>query len=82
MRVFLSIFPGAQVLMFGYGKRTFLTARVDRWSDLIMGPLPGPGAVEVAALKVTPDKAFSGQPASKPMQRLPARHPAWELSRA
>ncbi len=55
---FRALFPGAPALLFGFGKRTFLTARVDRWEEYLLGPFPGPGAMLVIGLAVAPDRAF------------------------
>lgn len=57
--VFRKIFPGAHALVFGFGKRTFMTARVDRWQEFLIGPFPGPGAMLVAGLAVSPDQAYA-----------------------
>jgi Protein of unknown function (DUF2459) len=58
--VFRDVFPGARVLMFGFGKRTFITAKVETPAELVMGPLPGPSAVQVTALSVDPQNAYDG----------------------
>ena len=57
--VFRTTFPGARVLMFGFGKRTFITARVTSLSELLLGPVPGPGAIEVVGLRVRPQDAYA-----------------------
>lgn len=56
--VYRSIFPGARVLMFGFGKRTFITAKVEDVSELLLGPVPGPGAIEVVGLRIPPAEAY------------------------
>ena len=56
---FHTVFPGAKVLMFGFGKRTFITAKVETLSELVMGPVPGPGAIQVTGLKVEPARAYN-----------------------
>ena len=56
--VYRRLFPGARVLMFGFGKRTWMTAKVESLSELIMGPVPGPGAVQVTALAAQPGDAY------------------------
>jgi len=53
-------FPGAQTLMFGFGKRTFMTAKVETAGELLLGPVPGPGAIQVTALRGTPAQAYGG----------------------
>jgi hypothetical protein len=55
---FRARFAGARVVMFGYGKRTFMTARADRASEYVLGPFPGPAVIEVFALSVLPPAAF------------------------
>jgi len=67
LAVYRSIFPGVKVLMFGFGKRTFITARVESPSELLMGPFPGPGAIQVVGLNVSPDAAYG----HSPVVRLP-----------
>ena len=59
LSMFRRIFPGARVLMFGFGKRTFITAKVESLAELIMGPVPGPGAIQVIGLGADPDEAYS-----------------------
>jgi hypothetical protein len=44
--------------MFGFGKRTFITARVETFSELLLGPVPGPGAIQVTGLPGPPDLAY------------------------
>lgn len=58
LSVFRSFFPGAKVLMFGFGKRTFITARVESFSELLLGPVPGPGTIQVIGLRVDPSEAY------------------------
>jgi hypothetical protein len=58
--VFRDVFPDARVLVFGFGKRTFITAKVETAAELLMGPLPGPSAVQVTALGVDPEYAYDG----------------------
>ena len=50
--------PAARYVMFGYGKRTFMTARADRLSEYLLGPFPGPAVIEVFGLTVPPEQAF------------------------
>jgi hypothetical protein len=69
LSVFRTIFPGAHVLMFGFGKRTWITAKVESWSELLMGPVPGPGAIQVIGLRVDPADAYAGDQ----VIRLPLR---------
>ena len=58
LAVFRQIFPGARALVFGYGKRTFFTARTDSLSEYLLGPVPGPAAIQVTALSVPPSAAY------------------------
>ncbi len=60
LRMFREVFPGARVLAFGFGKRTFFTARVETPAELLMGPLPGPSAVQITGLSVDPEDAYDG----------------------
>jgi len=55
---FRHVFPGAAALLFGYGKRTWITARVETPGELLLGPFPGPGAVQVVGLAVPPAAAY------------------------
>jgi len=63
------IFPGARVIMFGYGKKTFFTAPPDTISEYILGPVPGPAVIHVVGLKVTPLEAYP--PDSTVILRMP-----------
>ncbi|GAB0119980.1 DUF2459 domain-containing protein [Acidisoma sp. 7E03] len=47
---FRSLFPGARTLVFGYGKRTFIIAPAHTLGEWIIGPFPGPAAIEVSAV--------------------------------
>lgn len=60
LAVFREIFSGARVLSFGYGKRTFMTAKVETAAELIMGPFPGPSAIQVTGLSAPPQDAYDG----------------------
>jgi len=57
-RWFRQVFPDARTLMVGYGKKTFITAPADTISEYVLGPLPGPAVLQVAALRVSPDQAY------------------------
>jgi len=56
--IFRTIYPGVRALMFGYGKRTFLTAPPDDISEYLLGPVPGPAAIETVGLRVSPPDAY------------------------
>jgi hypothetical protein len=66
---FARAFPGARSLLFGFGKRTFFTARVDSWREYLLGPIPGPAAILVTGLSVTPEAAY--RPTATVVLRLP-----------
>jgi hypothetical protein len=55
---FRQVFPQARAIMFGYGKRTFITAPPDSLSEYALGPLPGPSAVQIVGLSGLPDSAY------------------------
>src|ERR1700747_3132593 len=58
MAVFKKIFPDLQVLVVGFGKRTFMMAPVTTSGDLLIGPFPGDGAILVVGLKGPTDLAY------------------------
>ncbi len=58
LAIFRDLFPGARAFVFGYGKKTFLSAPPDTISEYLLGPIPGPALIEVAALNVLPDAAY------------------------
>lgn len=51
---FAARFPGAETLVIGYGKRTFMIAPAHSIGEWIIGPFPGPAALEVSALNAPP----------------------------
>lgn len=53
-----TVFPQARTLMFGYGKRTFFTAKVETPSDYLLGPFPGHAVIQVTGLLVSPSHAY------------------------
>ena len=55
---FRQVFPGARVLVFGYGKRTFMIAPVHTLGEWIIGPFPGPAALEVSAISADAATAY------------------------
>lgn len=69
LTVFRDIFPGAPALMFGYGKRTFFTARAETFSEYLLGPLPGPAVIQVTGVGSTLADAYP--PGDLLVMRLP-----------
>jgi hypothetical protein len=61
--VFRDLFPGAKFLVFSYGKRTFLMAPANDWSEYILGPLPGSAAIMVTGLSVPAEQAYGSDTA-------------------
>ncbi len=55
---FRRLFPGARVLVFGYGKRTFVIAPAHTLSEWVIGPFPGPAAIEVSAITADAATAY------------------------
>lgn len=55
------LFPGAAALGFGFGKRSFMLAQAGAVEELLLGPVPGAGVVQVKALSVLPPEAWPGQ---------------------
>lgn len=53
-----TVFPGARVVMFGYGKKTFITAPATTLAEYVLGPFPGPAVIQVTGLAVTPLQAY------------------------
>ena len=70
LAVYRDIFPGARTVMFGYGKRTFLTAPPDTISEYLLGPVPGPAAIQVTGLAATPIEAYPPE-ATRPLELPP-----------
>jgi hypothetical protein len=58
MLTFRRIFPDLQVLVVGFGKRTFMMAPVTTSGDLLIGPFPGKGAILVVGLNGPPSLAY------------------------
>jgi hypothetical protein len=58
MTVFQRIFPDLQVLVVGFGKRTFMMAPVTTSGDLLIGPFPGDGTILAVGLKGSPAVAY------------------------
>lgn len=55
---FRTLFPGARTLVFGYGKRTFIIAPAHGIGEWILGPVPGPAAIEVSAVSADAATAY------------------------
>ena len=58
LRSLSDIFPGARVLLIGYGKKTFMTAPAQTFSEYMLGPVPGPAVIHVVGLSVLPREAY------------------------
>jgi hypothetical protein len=56
--IFRSTYPGVRSVMFGYGKRTFLTAPTDDIREYLLGPIPGPAVIEAVVLRASPPVAY------------------------
>ena len=59
LAIYREIFPGARVIMFGYGKKTFFVAPAATMNEYMLGPVPGPAAIQVVGLSVNPIEAYS-----------------------
>ncbi|HTH99510.1 MAG TPA: DUF2459 domain-containing protein [Acidisoma sp.] len=55
------LFPGARTLVFGYGKRTFMIAPAHTIGEWIIGPFPGPAAIEVSAISSDAATAYGAR---------------------
>ncbi|MEJ1976695.1 MAG: hypothetical protein WDN49_11875 [Acetobacteraceae bacterium] len=65
LAVYRDVFPGARTVMFGFGKKTFITAPADTISEYLLGPVPGPAVIQVTALSVAPPDAYPPAPRSR-----------------
>ncbi|WP_424811250.1 DUF2459 domain-containing protein [Roseococcus sp. YIM B11640] len=52
-------YPGARVLMLGFGKRNFMLAPARGLSEWLAGPFPGPAVIQVTALTAPPEQAMN-----------------------
>lgn len=59
MGSFAATYRGASTLMFGFGKRNFMTAPARGLSEWLAGPFAGPGIMQVTALSVPPEEAMA-----------------------
>lgn len=53
--------PGAHTVMFGFGKRSFITSPEPSLGEWLRGPLPGPAALQVTPLRAPPPQAVPGR---------------------
>ncbi|WP_171033990.1 DUF2459 domain-containing protein [Lichenicoccus roseus] len=58
LAVYRRIFPGAAYFVFGFGKRTFMIAPVEEPGEWLLGPFPGPGAIQVEGLSAPASVAY------------------------
>jgi len=58
MSFYRKIFPGARVIMFSYGKKTFFTTPTPTVNDYLLGLFPGFAVIHVVGLSVTPAEAY------------------------
>ncbi len=61
LTLFRRRFPGARTIIFGYGKRNYMTEATHGVGDWIGGPFPGDGAIEVSALKTSLAAAYGAR---------------------
>lgn len=54
-------FPGAETLAFGFGKRSYVLAEAGQMAELLRGPLPGPGVIQVKGLRAAPPLVWPGR---------------------
>lgn len=50
--------PGAHSVKFGFGKRSFITSPEPSLAEWLRGPVPGPAAIQVTALRSAPPEAL------------------------
>ncbi|WP_191085299.1 DUF2459 domain-containing protein [Roseococcus microcysteis] len=53
--------PDAHTVMFGFGKRSFITSPEPSLGEWLRGPLPGPAALQVTPLRAPPGQAVPGR---------------------
>lgn len=58
---FAAAFPGADALAFGFGKYGFMLAGTGAFEEWLLGPIPGPGVIQVTGLTVPPPEAYPGR---------------------
>lgn len=52
---------GAHSVMFGFGKRSFVTSPEPSLAEWLRGPIPGPAAIQVTGLRRPPPEALPGR---------------------
>ena len=62
-----ALFPGAVTFGFGFGKRSYVLAEAGELAELLLGPLPGPGVIQVKGLRVPPPQAWPGRAIALPL---------------
>ena len=60
-------FPGAETLAFGFGKRGYVLAEAGEMAELLLGPLPGPGVIQVKGLRLAPPATWPGRAIALPL---------------
>lgn len=58
LRSFTTRFTGLRTLVIGYGKCTFMIAPVHTLDEWLIGPFPGPAALEVSAINTSAARAY------------------------
>jgi hypothetical protein len=58
LKAFVARFPGARVMVFGYGRRDYMIERDHDLGEMMAGAIPGAGALEVSALRTDPVTAY------------------------
>ena len=61
------LFPAAETLVFGFGKRSYVLAEAGAVEELLLGPLPGRGVVQVKGLSVAAPAAYGVQATALPL---------------
>lgn len=64
---FAATYRGAKWLMFGFGKRNFMTAPARGLSEWLAGPFAGPGIMQVTALSVPPEETMAANVIALPL---------------
>jgi hypothetical protein len=64
---FRGLIPAAETLVFGFGKRSYVLAEAGALEELLLGPLPGRGVVQVKGLSVAPPAAYGARATALPV---------------